>query len=113
MRQDFSINEEESSDTGSTEQLRSPDVIYDTGSPEGHGGEEERLEASLEGENRDLNMTSLVESTDWSQEVDRVEMEKGESQRMGEGPQVSLSRCQDDIEEPPKQGSLADYWHRS
>ena len=68
--------------TGSPEQLRSTEVMSDAGSPVTFR-EEERLEASLAGMNREEEAESL-KYTDWSQEIERVE-----EQRIGDGNLVS------------------------
>ena len=66
----------------SQEQLRSTEVMSDAGSPVTFR-EEERLEASLAGMNREEEAESL-KYTDWSQEIERVE-----EQRIGDGNLVS------------------------
>ena len=80
------MEEQEISDAGSIEQLRFPNVINDTGSPEGIGCGEERLEAGLEEEKTEDEAVSLVDPTDWSQEIEKV---KG--QKVGEGALISWS----------------------
>ena len=77
---DFSLNNEvDDSEAGSPQQLRLPEVTAD-----GHvslGGGEERLEASLEGEKREVETVSRMESTDWSQDMEKM--------KIGEGARVS------------------------
>ena len=80
------MEEQEISDAGSIEQLRFPNVINDTGSPEGIGCGQERLEAGLEEEKTEDEAVSLVDPTDWSQEIEKV---KG--QKVGEGALISWS----------------------
>ena len=75
MRGEFNLNEEEVSDTEPTEQLRS---LEDSVS-----SEKERLEVSLEPENR---QGEAVKSIDWSEEMERLE-ENEEISDMQESPE--------------------------
>ena len=106
MREDFYLNEEEVSDAEPIEQLRSLEDPVSSA--------EERLEASLVPENRQVES---VKSIDWNEEIERLEVnlkeDNMEEVAKGKQPGIDWSQVPDysetDYSEGPNEGKIRRY----